>query len=103
MSVSLLRGSNLTAMEIHQFAGSETSKHIHTGRHEWIGVIYGCIKVVFDDDGAEVTLKDYDTCHVSPDRPHYVVAIEDSLAWTVTVPPDEHIPTEKSQETKDVA
>lgn len=98
LTMPLFRGNLLAAIAVYQSKGSTTDSHIHAGKHEWIGVIYGQIKIVFEDDGSEVVLEEFDTCLVGPERSHYVVAMKDSLTWAITIPPDEHYPFPRNPE-----
>lgn len=93
LTLPLYYGNHLAVLAVYQTSKSTTSSHIHIGKHEWIGVIYGEVKVVFEDDNSEVIIHEFDTCHIGPDRPHYIVALKDSLTWAVTIPPDNHYPS----------
>lgn len=90
--MGIFKGKYMAVMKMHQIRGQETAAHIHTGKHEWIGVIYGSVKLVMEDTGTETVLNQYDSFHVEPGRPHRILAIEDSLMWCVTVPPDDDYP-----------
>lgn len=91
-AAGVFKGRYLALMKLHTIAGSETLAHAHSGKHEWIGVITGNVKVVFEDDGTEIILNPYDTCHIAPGRKHKIIAISDALTWCITVPPDEDYP-----------
>lgn len=87
VGIGTYRDKDIAMMRTYAKAGSELDVHQHADEHEWFGVITGKVELRFKDNGEVKVLDALDTYHVLPGRPHSVYALEDTYAWSITIPP----------------
>jgi len=96
IGVGAYRDRDIAMMRMYAAAGAVLQEHKHQDEHEWIGVISGKIELHFTDNDETVILITHDVYHVLPGRPHFTTALEDTYAWTITIPPASGYPTVQS-------
>lgn len=87
-----LHKSNKVAVARTKFSsGSRMGFHTHNDAVEWIIVVKGALKISYQDrEDKYLKAKEYVT--LIPGIPHSVMALDDTEAIVITIPPDKGFP-----------
>lgn len=96
IGVGAYRDRDIAMMRTYASAGAELTTHRHDQEHEWFGVITGKVELTFSDNNEVITLNALDVYHIVPGRPHTTRVLEDTYAWTISIPPASGYPTVQS-------
>ena len=96
IGIGTYRDRDIAMMRTYAAAGAVLHKHRHENEHEWLGIISGKLQLIFDDTNETVTLNALDVFHILPGRPHTTKVLEDTYAWSITIPPASGYPTVQS-------
>jgi quercetin dioxygenase-like cupin family protein len=81
------KDADIAIMRTYAQPGSILHSHAHKDEHEWLGIIKGHIRLTFQDNNEVRELRDCEITTIEPGRPHCVVAVEETWAWSATIPP----------------
>ena len=81
------RDKDIGIMRMFTPKGGVVDSHRHSGQHEWVGVISGKMELMLLDTGESVTVNAFDAVHIGPNRPHAILALEDTWTWSISMPP----------------
>ena len=96
MGLGAYRDSDIAMMRTYAAAGALLPTHVHGNEHEWFGVIRGKVEIIFEATNETAILESLDSIHIDAGRPHSIKALEDTYAWSITIPPAPGYPTVQS-------
>ena len=96
VGVGAYRDRDIAMMRTFAVRGAVLSPHVHEDQHEWLGIIKGKLALKFTDTQETVVLTTHDVYHIVPGRPHTTEALEDTYAWSITIPPAAGYPSVQS-------